>query len=93
MCKLIKVTGEERTVQPKNGEEWQLKELQGFVGGYIELFPTGSPGTIMVLHEEGKIQSNPQLNVKATVIAAPNLMKGDWIAGDVLIATERSMGE
>ena len=93
MCILIKTNGETRTVHPKNGKEWSLEELQGFVGGMIELFPTGKEGTIMVLHEEGKLQSNPKLNIEATHIASPNLMLGDWIAGDVLIATERSMGE
>ena len=35
--KLIKTNGETQEVNPKDGKKFNLQELQGFVGGYIEL--------------------------------------------------------
>lgn len=34
---LLKVNGERVDVAPKNGKDYKLEELQGFVGGYIEI--------------------------------------------------------
>ncbi len=93
MCKLIMVTGEEREVQPADGKEWQLGELQKLVGGFIETFPTSDPDKVMVLHEEGKLQPQVIVNFKANTIATPFLMPGDCIVGDVVIVTKESLGE
>ena len=38
---LLKTDGSAQEVTPKDGKEWSLPELQGFVGGYIQIvYPT-----------------------------------------------------
>lgn len=37
MAQIIKVTGETKQVEPQNGTDFKLKELQEIVGGYIGL--------------------------------------------------------
>ncbi len=54
--------------QPENGRDFQLKELQEIVGGYIEIVPT-KDGRIMVCNEEGKLDGLPR-NEQATALVA-----------------------
>ena len=37
MAILIDTDGEEKEVSPKNGDKFSLEELQGFVGGQIQI--------------------------------------------------------
>lgn len=60
MATLIKTDGTQTVVQPKNGTDFKLEELQTFVGGYIEILHSRSDDTIMVINEEGMIQSLPE---------------------------------
>ncbi len=91
MCKLIKVDGTETEVTPANGKYWEIEELQKMVGGYIETFPTPDPNITMVLHEEGKLQKFPKLNVKATALIHTLLMAGDWICGDIVLTRKDTL--
>lgn len=77
MAKWIKTNGETIDVQPKNGTDYSLEELQGFVGGYIEIIGHGKDG-LMVVNEEGKLDGLP-LNTTAS------LMAGQTIVGNVLV--------
>jgi hypothetical protein len=81
MATLIKTTGEEIEVFPKNKTDFQLTELQKIVGGLIEIIKT-KDGKTMVINEEGKINDLP-INQKASELYQYN--KFDFIAGDVLI--------
>ena len=61
-----------------------LKELQGAVGGWIELIRCGSLGSGFI-NEEGKLKGLP-INLLATLIwhkTSPT-MKGDFLVGDVV---------
>ena len=58
MATLIKSNGEEINVLPKNKTDFQLTELQTFVGGLIEIVKTND-GRTMVINEEGKINDLP----------------------------------
>lgn len=81
MAKWIKTNGETIEVNPKNGTDYSLEELQGFVGGYIEIIEINigfAKGKLMVVNEEGKIDGLP-LNTMATLIA------GQAIVGNVLV--------
>lgn len=78
MAKIYKTTGEVIEVEPKNGKDFKLKELQEIVQGYIELVNLSST-EYMVVNEEGHLIGLP-LNPSATV-----LYKKDLIVGDVLI--------
>lgn len=78
MATWIKTDGTVTEVQPKNGTDFKLDELQRYVGGYIELL-TLTNFRYMVVNEEGKVSGLP-LNVKASAI-----YRFDAIVGDVLI--------
>lgn len=82
MGTLIKSTGEELTVSPAKGKYFTLKELQNYVGGYIETLPVATK-QLMVVNEEGKLNNLPT-NKRATEIAIENCVF-DVIVGDVLI--------
>lgn len=80
-ARTIKTDGTETPVSPKNGTDFSLEELQGFVGGPIEIVRLPGTNDIMVLHEEGKLEGQP-VNAKATrLYNNPN----DCIVGNVLI--------
>ncbi len=85
MSHIIKTTGEEIEVSPQNGEVFTLEELQGFVGGYIEMIPAGRHH-VMVVNEEGKLKGLPS-NPRATAIARENCVYGE-IVGDVVIVND-----
>jgi hypothetical protein len=81
---LIRATGKMQGVFPANGSDFTLEELQGFVGGYIQVV-SYTENTIMVVNEEGKGQL--PMNIRATIIAKANgaLHFNDYIAGDALL--------
>lgn len=89
MAKIYRANGEVETVEPKNGTDFQLEELQAVVGGYIECLPLYGTNEIMTCNEEGKILGLP-LNRKATEIIADNGYK-DCIVGDVLVCKEEEI--
>ena len=64
MTEIIKTDGTRQPVQPANGSDFTLKEMQAIVGGYIELveldgntseqdIPCSSPG-VERLHRRGR---------------------------------------
>ena len=72
MATIIKLNGEKETVQPKDGEVFSLKELQGYVGGYIEIVPINSgeyDGQLLICDEEGKLKIGAEVNFEASKIA------------------------
>lgn len=88
MATLIKSTGEEIIVSPTKGKHFTLKELQSYVGGYIETLPVAT-SQLMVVNEEGKLLNLP-INKRATEIAIENCVI-DVIVGDVLICLTNEM--
>lgn len=85
MTHIIKVNGEEVEIQPQNGADFKLRELQDIVGGYIETLPVAND-QLMIINEEGKLMRLP-INERATEIAYENGVF-DCIVGDVVICTE-----
>lgn len=81
---LIKSDATTAGVFPANGADFKLKELQGFVGGLIEIVYL-TDDVIMVINEEGK-DALP-LNMMATVMAKVQsaIFPSDYICGDVLM--------
>ena len=71
MATLLKTDGTKENVYPKNGKSFDLDELQGFVGGYIELVTLNSR-ELMFINEEGKIHGLA-LNQEASYLF--------WLAG------------
>lgn len=91
MAVLYKASGGTQEVVPKNGKKFSLEELQGFVGGYIELVPdlTGKRKgkEIVYCNEEGKLEGLP-LNREATLKYAP---PGDVLVGDVIVCSRKEV--
>ena len=80
---LYKSDGEIVPVLPKNGISFTLKELSGFVNGFIQVISL-KDGRLMILNEEGKLDSL-KVNDTATNLAKDILFNGDYIVGDVLV--------
>jgi hypothetical protein len=85
MAILYKTTGEQIEVKPASPPFFSLLELQGFVGGSIEVvFLRGKKKRFMVIHGEGKLDGLPE-NPGATFAAIQSIAIGDFISGDALI--------
>lgn len=72
-----------REVKPADGKEFTLEELQGYVGGNIEIsrFPDGR---LMVSNEAAKVEHLP-VNVEATMIYRHAWTgHSDWAAADTV---------
>lgn len=84
-AKLYKNDGTILEVVPSNGTDFQIKELQEMVGGYIEIVSAGK-GKIMVIDDEGKLKGKP-INEAATMIF---MQAGfhDAIVGDALVCDD-----
>lgn len=83
MAKIYKVNGEILDIEPKNGSDFSLEELQGIVHGYIEVLHLND-NEIMVLNEEGKCK-NLGINIMATSLILCAGYRYDFIVGDVLV--------
>lgn len=82
MATIYKAAGTTEEIQPKNGKDFKLDELQEIVGGYIETIYLKNK-EVMVVNEEGKLNDLP-LNEKATdYLLAQNY--ADVIVGNVLV--------
>jgi hypothetical protein len=81
MAKIIKANGDTQEVEPKNGTDFSLKEVQKIVGGYMQLLAT-KDGKIMVIDEDGKLKQKPK-NKEATKLYIYG--EHDHIVGDALI--------
>ena len=74
----LKANNEAPAIEPE-GKTWTLKELQEYVGGYIELLSLPIKGRVLVTNEEGKLKGLP-FNKNAT-----DLYQLDIIVGDVVL--------
>ena len=83
MAQIIKSNGETKTVEPKNGTDFKLEELQAIVGGYIQIAYLRDD-EIMVMDDEGKLKEK-DLNLQASLRYRRDVNPYDSIVGDVLI--------
>lgn len=79
----IKTDGTETTVQPADGKRFTLAELQGYVGGLIEIVKTHDKRT-MYVNEEGLVDNLPR-NAKASGLIDSCYLTIDGVRGDVLV--------
>jgi len=87
MATLIKADGTQTGIQPQNGTDFSLEELQNYVDGYIQvIYLHNQEDEILVLNEDGKSQQR-QLNMAATELALFNraIFRWDHIVGDVVL--------
>ena len=83
---IVSPEGVIQLVTPSNGTDYDLEELQKIVEGYIEIVKLDKD-LVMVVNEEGKFESEPQVNSVATLIARAHIaiFPNDCIVGRVLI--------
>ena len=77
---IIKADGLQKKVDPANGTDFSIDELNEFVDGYIEILHIGDK--LLVCNEEGKLQ-NLQYNATATRLINAVGIK-DYIVGNAL---------
>jgi len=77
---LYKTDGRTQEMRP-SGLHWSLEELQGIVGGYIEVVNT-LDGRFMVINDMGKFNGS-ELNIPATRLY--RFGRTDVIMGDALV--------
>jgi len=87
-ARLLKSDGTAQKIAPKNGSDFKLDELQGYVGGYIEVVQVAG-NRLMVLNEEGKMHNLP-MNDIATTLFHQTHPGFDYVVGDVVVC-DRSM--
>lgn len=84
MAKHIKADGMEAVVKPANGKKkFTLKELQAFVGGFIELTITRDR-KVMYVNEKGLLKELP-VNDKASKLIDPAYWTVGGVRGDVVV--------
>ena len=91
MATVIPPVGEPREIAPANGRSFTLAELQGIVGGYVELL-WAPDGRIMFLNEDGKRLELPG-NLAASALMRGRIALDDWIVGTVILCTAIEAGE
>lgn len=80
-CMWLKADTTVEAIRPDNGTDFSLKELQGYVGGYIEIVRLPN-NYILVVDEEGELKQK-KLNKKASELA------GQPIVGDVVLCKSK----
>lgn len=83
---LLMTDGTSKQVTPKNGTDYKLDELQGFVGGYIEIVSSPDGEQIMVLNEEGLLE-NLEINHEASKLFHEWGYRDGLIVGNVLVTS------
>ena len=89
MAKILRTKGIWEDVQPKNGTDFQLDELQAIVGGYIEIISLHD-GRLICCDEQGKCKGKDR-NHKATELFRLTLLTTDFLVGDVLVCNENEI--
>lgn len=77
---IITADGLQKKVDPANGKEFSLKELNEIVDGYIEILHIGDK--LLVCNEEGKLQNLSYNAIATRIINAVGIK--DYIVGNVL---------
>lgn len=86
---LTRAAGACEVVNPADGKAFTLTELQGLVGGDIQIVPLDGIHQQLVCNEEGKIKQLP-LNRVATAIWEAAYGHTDMIVGNAVIVGERT---
>lgn len=92
MATLIAIDGSETDVKPANGESFTLEEMQGSVGGYVQLI-TLPDGRCLLMDEDGKAKGLAW-NLKATLYGRKaGIAPDDYMVGPVLLCSREELGD
>ena len=84
MAKLYNTDGTILEVEPKNGTDFSLEEIQDFVGDYFEVVSLKG-SNIMVINGEGRVKRGLPFNALATDVDNKSYGLMDYIAGNALV--------
>ncbi len=87
MATIYRTNGTTESVTPENGTDFELRELQLIVGGYIEILNLRG-GKIMVINEEGKLDGLQQNRLATKLLYVSYPYSNDFIVGDVLVCDD-----
>ena len=79
--RIIYVDGREEFIEPKNGTDFTLEELQTIVDGQIEIVQIGDE-SIMVVNEEGRLLNLPHNYTASRITSALGIVN---IVGTALV--------
>lgn len=79
-----------QSVQPANGTDFTLEEMQAIVGGDIELVFLNET-EIMVVNEEGKINDLAYNSAATRILIENHPSVSDYIVGDVLVCDNKQI--
>ena len=71
-------------IKPKNGKNFDLREVQKYVDGYIQVVRL-TDEQIMIVNAEGKFTKGCNQIATAIAILHRAIFQNDYIAGDVVI--------
>mgnify|MGYP003629337053 FL=1 len=86
-AQIINTNAEVKSVKPIQDNVFNLKELQGFVNGYIQIVKTRDE-RVMVINEEAKITNLPYNEIATSLYVYGN---HDPIHGDVVVMDRKMM--
>lgn len=84
----VKNTGTMQEIKPMNGSDYSLRELQHYVGGYIEKVHLGVD-KLLIIDEEGKIKNKLPNRIATGWLIAGGIH--DWVAGDAVLIDEKNL--
>ena len=84
MAKLYKTNGTIENIEPANGKDFSLEELQEIVGGYIQVVPVFGNKCIVV-DEEGRMKDYKHNETASQLVFGQVI--GD-IVGDMLLCNQ-----
>lgn len=83
-AKILYTNGDIKDVQPKNGTDFSLEELQEIVGGWIQIVNLNDR-QILVINEEGKLDGLPGNELATQVYCIAKQPYVDTIVGNALL--------
>ena len=90
MAKLLKTNGTQVQISPQNESKFTLEELQGYVGGYIQIVSINA-SDIMIVNEEGKIYNKPYNKIATQIFYNSTSNRSDYIVGDAVICSRNEL--
>lgn len=84
----LRHNGQRKEISPQNGKEFSLKEMQEYVGGFVEYVGLGDE--TLIVNEDGKSQKLP-VNKAATKMYLDFYKASDFIVGDVILIKSKDL--
>ena len=93
MAQVFYTNGDIKTIEPKNGTDFTLEELNEHIDGYIEAIAIRDPeellkgeDLLMLIDEDGKLKNLPaNLNASRFAHNTQSIQVNDYIVGNAIL--------